>query len=174
MTSTTQEINISLERYFTHLNDKIDNNQLSYEEVKQQCAYPFIYECLKLTDWNVARLRDADVFLAFVSTSLVENVQKTLSKFEQTQKKEEKQKDIFTLQFLEKYVPKKYHVAIEEVEKDSWDGYFIYLTNDYVSTDSENHTISEQTLKEIRKKFKYIVPKEEYLKMHNLPSDWRF
>lgn len=83
-------------------------------------------------------------------------------------------KDAFTLNFLEKYVPKKYHVAIEEVEKDLLDGYFIYLTNDYVSSFTENHTISEYTLKEIKAQLKYIVPKSQYMKEHNLPSNWRF
>ncbi|MBF0795217.1 hypothetical protein [Mammaliicoccus lentus] len=81
-------------------------------------------------------------------------------------------KNQYTLDFLEKYVPKKHHEAIEEVEKDALDGYFIYLTDDYVSSFAQCHTISEDTLKEVRKQLKYIMPKEQYFKENNLPSDF--
>lgn len=81
-------------------------------------------------------------------------------------------KNQYTINFLEKYVPKKHHVAIEEVEKDSLDGYFIYLTNEYISTSTRCHTIREDTLKEIKKELKYIKSKKEYFKENNLPRDF--
>lgn len=68
-------------------------------------------------------------------------------------------KDDYTLNFLNKYVPKKHHVAIMQVDYDSLDGYFIYLTDDYIFSTTEGHYMNALTLKEIKKEFKYIVKK---------------
>lgn len=97
--------------------------------------------------------------------------QRELLLTEQKPEVQEYQKNAYTIEFLNKYVPKKYHDAILAVDKDSWDGYFISLSDDYVSSFTQCHTISEQTLAEVKKQFKYIMPREQYLKENNLPSD---
>ena len=42
------------------------------------------------------------------------------------------------------------------------DGWWAYLTDDYISTTTENHTIHELTLAEFKKEFKTIVKVSEW------------
>lgn len=57
------------------------------------------------------------------------------------------------------YIPKKFHEAIEAVSYDSYDRYFIYLTDDYIATSTGCHTIHAYTLKELKADVKTIVKK---------------
>ena len=63
----------------------------------------------------------------------------------------------FTENFLNKYVAKKYWEAVEEVEHDSLDGYFIYLKDGYNFSTTDCHTDRADTVAEARKVFKFIV-----------------
>ena len=54
------------------------------------------------------------------------------------------------MNYIEKYVPKKYRDAIVDIDKDM-DGWWAYLTDDYISTTTECHTIHELTLAEFKK-----------------------
>ena len=64
------------------------------------------------------------------------------------------------MNYIEKYVPKKYRDAIVDIDKDM-DGWWAYLTDDYISTTTECHTIHELTLAEFKKEFKTIVKVSE-------------
>ena len=64
------------------------------------------------------------------------------------------------INYIEKYVPKKYRDAIVDIDKDM-DGWWAYLTDDYISTTTECHTIHELTLAEFKKEFKTIVKVSE-------------
>ncbi|XWX34242.1 hypothetical protein LMHOCYYV_CDS0018 [Staphylococcus phage PG-2021_4] len=179
--TTYDDVNKATENYYNHLLKKIKERRVTAEEARKEVTYMCAYQCLKLTDWNVARLANEDTFLAIAFNTItlkVAEVTAEIGKMEEEQEEEQKveeepKKDAFTLEFLEKYVPKKYHKAIEEVEKDTLDGYFIYLTEDYISSFSQNHTISELTIADVKKQLKYIMPKSQFLEENNLPSDWR-
>ena len=45
-------------------------------------------------------------------------------------------------------IPKKYHVAIDEIMHDST-GYWIWLNEDYISTETGTHTIHEYRQKDV-------------------------
>lgn len=75
-----------------------------------------------------------------------------------------------TEKFLEKYVPKKYHEMIEEIEmpEDGGEGYWIYLKDGYRNEDTDTKMIHEYTIKDVKAKFKYIV-KEEIAEIEEEP-----
>ena len=56
-------------------------------------------------------------------------------------------------------VPKKYQIAIEEVQKDCT-GYWIWLKEDYISSETGCHTIHEYTQKDALKALQTIVKVE--------------
>lgn len=56
---------------------------------------------------------------------------------------------------IEKYVPKKYHEAINDFYKDI-DGYWIDLKNDYESRSTLCQTIHEYTIADIKKELRTI------------------
>lgn len=56
-------------------------------------------------------------------------------------------------------IPKKYHLAIDEIMKDST-GYWIWLNEDYISTETGTHTIHEYTQKDALAQLKTIKPIE--------------
>ena len=52
-------------------------------------------------------------------------------------------------------IPQKYHVAIDEIMKDST-GYWIWLNEDYISTETGTHTIHEYNQKDALAQLKTI------------------
>ncbi|MDU4493542.1 MAG: hypothetical protein E7J02_12160 [Staphylococcus warneri] len=59
------------------------------------------------------------------------------------------------LNFLNKYIPKKYRTYINDVYKDI-DGYWIELKPSYISTTTECSTIHELTIKDLKNELKSI------------------
>lgn len=175
--TTFDDVNKATEKYYNNLLEKIKERRVTPENARKEGTYMFAYQCLKMTDWDVSRLANEEAFLAVAYNTILEKVAEVtaeISKMEEEQEAEEEpKKDAFTLEFLEKYVPKKHHEAIEEVEKDALDGYFIYLTDNYISSYTHNHTIIELTIADVKKQLKYIMPKAQFLEENNLPSDWR-
>ena len=52
-------------------------------------------------------------------------------------------------------IPKKYHLAIDEIMHDST-GYWIWLNEDYISTETGTHTIHEYNQKDVLMQLKTI------------------
>lgn len=65
-----------------------------------------------------------------------------------------------TNELIEKYIPKKYQSAVVDIYKDM-DGWWIELSNDFISTSTETHTIHEYTLADLKKQFKTITKVEQ-------------
>ena len=57
-------------------------------------------------------------------------------------------------------VPKKYHVAIDEIIKDV-EGYWVYLNDGYKSSDTMTYTIHEYTQKDVLKALQTIIKVED-------------
>lgn len=56
-----------------------------------------------------------------------------------------------------KYIPKKYRVAIEDTEVCSLDGYWVYLKEGYICTNTESRTCHGQTIKELLQDIRTIT-----------------
>ncbi|WP_239704882.1 hypothetical protein [Mammaliicoccus sp. E-M24] len=153
MTSTIESIEKTVKNYFNNINKKIDNNEITTDEVKQQINVSYMYN--KLCEYNqtVKTLQSEDVFLKLAIMVITEEIPKI------TERLNKPKKDDYTLNFLNKYVPKKHHNAIIQVDYDKLDGYFIYLSDDYIFSTTDGHYMNGLTLNEIKKEFKYIVKK---------------
>lgn len=76
-------------------------------------------------------------------------------------------KEMSYMKMIEKYIPKKYRFTIEDFYKD-FDGVWLELKPDYISTDTEASTIHENSINEVKKKLKTIMPREELKKMNRM------